>query len=226
MHSSTQGYTLNPGVSFCLTSGRAIFLDQIADRYLALDTAADQAFVRLLKGLSLTEQEENQIDILVEQGFLSLSDGGPVPRQCGIGLPTSIVALSNLRRPSGLAQLCFAWRVMTARRQLRRHGLYKSLQAFRIARTLEQKGSLSPASIVREAADLLHTISRYMTRHDQCLPISLGLARYLQRRGVDCQLVLGVQLGPFQAHCWVQHGHQLIGEDLDMVRTFTPILVV
>ncbi|RYM07421.1 lasso peptide biosynthesis B2 protein [Sphingobium cupriresistens] len=39
-------------------------------------------------------------------------------------------------------------------------------------------------------------------------------------------VVLGVQLGPFSAHCWVQHEDRLVNDRVDMVRTFTPILVL
>jgi hypothetical protein len=40
------------------------------------------------------------------------------------------------------------------------------------------------------------------------------------------ELVLGIRLQPFSAHCWVQHGEFLINDTLDRVRTYAPVLVV
>jgi hypothetical protein len=45
-------------------------------------------------------------------------------------------------------------------------------------------------------------------------------------KGIRPDVVLGVQLGPFSAHCWVQHEDRLVNDRVDMVRTFTPILVL
>ncbi|WP_206243567.1 lasso peptide biosynthesis B2 protein [Novosphingobium terrae] len=221
-----QGYALNPGVTFCFTGSRAIFLDQIADRYLTLGNTEDLAFSRLLEGAGLDQSDLEQITALVGQGFLQPAKPGRLPQPCSAAPPVTAAHSAGRKGPSGWAQLQFALRVMQARRQLRRHGLYKSLESFRIGRVSRTQHTSPSLAVLGEATELLRTISRYMTRHDQCLPISLGLARYLQNRGVDCKLILGVQLGPFQAHCWVQHGNQLIGDDLDMVRTFTPILAV
>lgn len=69
--------------------------------------------------------------------------------------------------------------------------------AYRIGRRLRQP--------VRRSLDPLPWDSR-------CLMRSLVLLRMLARRGVVCQLVIGVRPGEtFEAHAWIEHGrHPLL----------------
>jgi len=69
--------------------------------------------------------------------------------------------------------------------------------AYRIGRRLRQP--------VRRTLDPLPWDSR-------CLMRSLVLLRMLARRGVVCQLVIGVRPGEkFEAHAWIEHdGHPLL----------------
>ena len=68
-------------------------------------------------------------------------------------------------------------------------------------------------------------ISRLVSLRDACLPHSLAVAERLIRAGQPAQLVFGVRLGPFAAHCWVQQGSLVVNDRVEIVRTFTPILV-
>jgi hypothetical protein len=61
---------------------------------------------------------------------------------------------------------------------------------------------------------------------DACLFDSLALMRYLSYYGVFPTCVLGVQTGPFAAHCWVQQESIVFNDAPEYVRKFTPILAV
>lgn len=61
---------------------------------------------------------------------------------------------------------------------------------------------------------------------DACLFDSLALMRYLSYYGVFPTCVLGVQTGPFAAHCWVQYQGIVFNDAPEYVRRFTPILAV
>jgi hypothetical protein len=61
---------------------------------------------------------------------------------------------------------------------------------------------------------------------DACLFDSLALARYLSYYGVFPTCVIGVQTGPFGAHCWVQHETVVFNDAPEYVRRYTPILTV
>ncbi|HEV7717235.1 MAG TPA: lasso peptide biosynthesis B2 protein [Steroidobacteraceae bacterium] len=61
---------------------------------------------------------------------------------------------------------------------------------------------------------------------DACLFDSLALVRFLSAYGLFPTCVIGVQTGPFAAHCWVQDGDVIFNDEPEYVRRFTPILAV
>jgi hypothetical protein len=61
---------------------------------------------------------------------------------------------------------------------------------------------------------------------DACLFDSLALVRFLSYYEIFPTCVLGVQTGPFGAHCWVQHDAVVFNDAPEYVRRFTPILAV
>jgi hypothetical protein len=83
--------------------------------------------------------------------------------------------------------------------------------------------SLRPLAEVAAAFRLSRLIASPL---DRCLPRSLAAAHGLLDRDIVPELVFGVRLQPFAAHCWVRHGQVLVNESLDQVRNFTPILTL
>lgn len=226
MISPSLSLTFATGISCCDVNGRLILLDQKADRYLALAQAEDQALRALIAGLPLDADAADRLENLTQQGLLMFSQTAASPKACNVILPTTAYGSSDSASLSTRIQLMFALRIMIARWRLRRSGLHARLRSLQIRKARLMVRDDAPAPALQEAANLLARITLFTTSHDQCLPIALGLADHLLRRRVSCNLVLGVQLGPFQAHCWIQHGDHLVGDDLDIVRTFTPIAVI
>lgn len=64
------------------------------------------------------------------------------------------------------------------------------------------------------------------TAADRCLPRSIALALCLAARGCRAQVVIGVKLAPFAAHCWAQSGDEVLNDTAAEVRRYTPIMVV
>ena len=58
-----------------------------------------------------------------------------------------------------------------------------------------------------------------------CLYDFLALCRFLQRRGIVADLVIGAKLHPFGAHCWLQDGEILLNDSVSVARDFEPVLV-
>src|SRR5262249_6564763 len=61
---------------------------------------------------------------------------------------------------------------------------------------------------------------------DACLYDSLALMRYLSYFRLFPTCVIGVQTGPFAAHCWVQEGGVVFNDAPEYVRRYTPIFAV
>jgi hypothetical protein len=59
---------------------------------------------------------------------------------------------------------------------------------------------------------------------DACLFNSVALLDFLALHGQYPKLVFGVRMRPFQAHCWVQHEDTVLGDTVERVSQFTPIM--
>jgi hypothetical protein len=59
--------------------------------------------------------------------------------------------------------------------------------------------------------------------HAACLERSLLFYWYLRRAGVPVRFRMGVQMYPFLAHAWVEHGGRAINDLPEHVRQFRPI---
>jgi hypothetical protein len=60
----------------------------------------------------------------------------------------------------------------------------------------------------------------------RCLIDALALDHILLSRRLRSQLVFGVRLSPFRAHCWLQTSATVLTGTAAEARNFTPILVV
>ncbi len=108
---------------------------------------------------------------------------------------------------------------------------FRSLYA--IARSVEKHAGRRQASDSHRQQQLAVEIAAFdrlrplaFTSRDQCLFDSLALTIYLAGRGVRVQWVIGVEVNPFKAHAWVQHGTEVLNDLHDRVKRFTPLLVV
>ena len=82
---------------------------------------------------------------------------------------------------------------------------------------------------VNEARRLvcLYNRLRPVMPHDYlCLFDSLSLLEFLARHDCYPNWVFAVQLEPWGAHCWVQYGTTVFNEDLDLARTYLPVMSV
>ncbi|WP_370584620.1 lasso peptide biosynthesis B2 protein [Novosphingobium sp. KA1] len=61
---------------------------------------------------------------------------------------------------------------------------------------------------------------------DRCLPLSFAMAFEMKRSGCRCNVIFGITLEPFRAHCWTQFEDRVLNDRLDHVLDFKPILVL
>lgn len=218
-------FRLPAGIFYCEASARLVFLDLRRDRYLCLTEDGERCFRRLIAGTPLVS-DEPELAQLAEDGLLARSSESVSPLPCVPPMaPTRSLVDSN-GRPAARRVAHAAWRLALSRATFGLQPLHLSLEhlAARKKRVVDETEDAEAA-----AAEVAHAFERtglWLAPLDQCLPRSLAIAHALIDLNVRANLVIGVKLRPFAAHCWVQRGETLINDAIDHARTLTPIMVV
>ncbi|MBU4567917.1 MAG: lasso peptide biosynthesis B2 protein, partial [Alphaproteobacteria bacterium] len=227
-------YALSRDAAYCELPAACIFLDIKSDRYLLI--CGQQAdWFRQVRGAAsgheISAEARKFAGILASKGILvpGRGDGKPIApfRKCP---PTGSV----LEPPSA------------ARRNATLPGMFRLLQSLAYCAALQRrphiaaclaavgrwKGQMegrrpAPPERVAELARQFHAASPlFFSAQDACLFRSLLLLRYLTLRGAAPDLVFGVRLSPFLAHCWIQYRGIVLNDHLESAASFTPILAV
>lgn len=220
------GFALRRGISFCLVGERTIFLDLPADRYFCLSPAVESSFTRLVAGGGDAPENDQHVYGLVERGLLVATPHAGSPCPCpSIPIPEASM-LDAAPHPSSCSGIGLALcSLVAARVRTKVTGLARALSWLETRKANVRPCDVKPRKLDQIVADFIGA-SHFMRLHDNCLTQSLAVAARMIANGLLPEVVLGVQLGPFAAHCWVQCGNRLVNDRFDTVRTFTPILVV
>lgn len=214
------GWGLRSGISYCEIGNQFVFLDTRADRYFELEPATDAAFRTLLSHPSLPADDPALRHLQLHQLIVETPENVIAP--CAHPAATGSLLDEQLPLPSSLSRLMAMGMFTVARGRFLWRGLHAELQAFsRIAHHTMPNRQI-PLSLVAA----YHAADGLIRSHDRCLPHSLALARALVRRGIRVEVVIGVRLRPFAAHCWIQRGPVLVNDRIDPVATYTPILAL
>ena len=100
------------------------------------------------------------------------------------------------------------------------------LAARKTAAVASGAGTFDLARASREVAAFIRLRPLLFGAQDACLFDSIALMRFLSYSRIFPTCVIGVQTGPFGAHCWVQHEAVVFNDSPEYVRRFTPILAV
>ncbi|MDC7810149.1 lasso peptide biosynthesis B2 protein [Sphingomonas koreensis] len=215
------GFGLRAGVSYCEVAGRLLFLDVRRDRYFCLSEASEAAFRRVAQGAEAAAPDAAALAGMIGDGLLV--PGAP-PRRCPpVPQPQRSVVDALEGVSSSVATLGAIAGLVRARAALRLLGLARTLArlppAIGTPSEAEQEANTIQVAAAYQQAGLL------VTALDRCLPRSIAVADRCRRLGIPVDLILGVRLQPFAAHCWVQLGATIVNDRLDKIRNFTPILV-
>lgn len=212
---------LRSGLSWCICTRQAVFLDLARDRYFCLPEALDGAFRRWAAGEQIAPADQ---DLLAGCGVLEPGDGGCATPACH---PPALNDLAIDRASHGSIPDVLA----AILGQIRAWWWLKRLPIASIVSRLTTRspGASSQAqgeTRLREIAAAFATGAMLLRAADQCLPRAIAAWRLCSRHGQDVALIFGVRLNPFAAHSWVQSGDAVIVGDLEQVRLYTPILVI
>ncbi|WP_206240145.1 lasso peptide biosynthesis B2 protein [Novosphingobium terrae] len=224
------GFQLRSGISFCEVSDRLLFLDVVADRYFCLQPGAEHAFRNMVSGADLDDSDARELDGMIRAGTLlqTRDHRTPTPlrgtRHASLSMLDSVEG-QELSVSSGA--ICGALiAIFIARFSLQHRRLHATLRAIDLRKIPWPRSGQVDLEAVQAAATAFEATSRFVRSHDKCLSRSIALARYLAARELPADLMIGVKLRPFAAHAWVQSGRWLVNDRIDMVRDYTPILVV
>ena len=209
---------LRAGLSWCICSGRAVFLDLARDRYFVLPEDLDPAFRAWAADGSASPPWVGRMlstGLLVEAEWTSRA-----PATC----PPAVRDLAETAGASRLTDVVAAGVTqLQARLALSSMPVGKILTRMANRRPTEGPGRGGQPVRIANAFRSLATVLR---AEDQCLPRAIATKWMCDRRAFDSALVFGVRLYPFAAHSWVQAGDAVVVGDIEQVQLFTPILVI
>lgn len=219
-------YQLCESVSFCWTDQSAVFLDVKRDRYFRLAQRAEAIFRTLCE---VGGQAVPDVRLLVSQGLVEATDDIVRPLRPASAQPPTVSLIDSPVGAETLSASAFAdiaWRLARARVRLKGSALTTTLSRLRTAR-IRQTASLGDRPLaVTALARRFNTARRRTPFPPACLPDALALLDFLSDHQVYPDLVFGVRLDPFRAHCWVQAEETVLNDALDPILAHTPILVV
>lgn len=214
-------YRISQGVSFCTLDGGTVVLDERQDRYFLLRSTAAQALQSLSDGMDITDNDAKRLLELriIAEGAIGHALNKPIALR-----PANASAMDLPHRPAQ-SSVGAGFEIAVAL-----SSAFASLRFRRLDRVLHGLGraappQVAPAGDVIALAQLFERIRSQLPLKRTCLLDSIALIRFLDGRGHSADLVMGVALNPFAAHCWAQAGDVILNESLDCAATFAPIRV-
>lgn len=218
------GFNLAEYIYYCEIDDQRVFLDLNGDRYFSLPVQANAAFSSLLAAAAPENASPADIDPLLQAGIIVAAPRGKPIKPTGHPRPTrSLIeeavggAAPSLREVAEVGLF-----VLGARRAVLKARLPRLLGALARRRAA---GLTIPGKEREGAIGKFLVARRFIPVAPNCLYDSLALCRFLQRRGIAVDLVIGAKLHPFGAHCWLQDGTTVLNDSLSAARDFAPVFV-
>ena len=198
------------GLAWCVIGEVAVFLDIANDRYFRLAEAENARFLDEVG--TETSRHFHQPD-----AFPLPANWQPPARRCG-AIDQGPFRLGDVARA--------LWVQRRVERRLDARSLSGVLGDLR--ETISGRHLTAPLKSERIRRDIraFQHARLLRTAADRCLPRSIAMALCLARRQCRANVVLGVKLAPFAAHCWAQCHDEVLNDELEEVLRYTPILVL
>jgi Transglutaminase-like superfamily len=230
-------YYLSPSVHWCAVSGHCILLDVATDRYLQLPvvefeallpfvSTADRKLEDMPAELNRTAQDLLAVNVL-------LRNPRDVIQTPQAQLPRPATLVSRLDRSARRAKSFRIWlRFITACVSADYCLRHTSLNAISIRVSQRKRQFCSGPSpyIGDEGVSLVsmfNALRPFYPRNYLCMFDSLALIEFLANWRLFPEWVFGVNVDPFQAHCWVQSDDVVLSDTLGFsARWFSPIMTI
>jgi hypothetical protein len=219
---------LNEDISYCRLDGRLFFLDIHRDLYFQLPEDLERNFLDYLKAPDAIDVDElarcSQLPQSTTDAHGNTASDIESPSQ---SVPETHDTDESIS--AGVIWDVFIT-VANTRRQLKKQRLKSILQALsEYRRTRISLAAIDEAEVQRrvaEAANAFNRVRPYVPIETSCLIDSLSMVRFLAKRGLHSNLVLGVACDPFSAHAWAQHGALVLNDSVGNALAYVPIRVI
>ncbi|NBW10621.1 MAG: lasso peptide biosynthesis B2 protein [Caulobacteraceae bacterium] len=94
------------------------------------------------------------------------------------------------------------------------------------ARTRGAPADAPDAAAVETALAAWRAVLPWIPGEGECLQRAWLLRVWLGANGIRADWIFGVRTWPFGAHCWLQIGDAVVGDTLERVGNYTPLMVV
>lgn len=220
--------SLREGLSCANIDGRIYMLDLATGRYSRLSDETSEAFTAVVARSPLDARLRAALSTLLDSGLLIAADRAEQPNLlCAAKAPTGSFfddpALQGSRL--AVAQALLLLLIFTLRLRLQGVGTVVRAIEQRKAHARFAKGPWIEARIAVIIAAFAR-VDLIIGRTSRCLPRSTALMSMLLSAGCRAEMLFGVADRPFNAHCWVQRGPELLSDRLEQVHEFTPILQI
>jgi hypothetical protein len=231
-------YTICEHAYTCVAGQHLVFLDIQRDKYLCLDLETTATLLPYLRGRSFVFRDPPLFEsaawasvtrVLAELeqrnliALLPLDQAAPSVEQVAVPNRSISGATGNRHRRTAAGACEVLLAVTRSAVMLRCRTLAKTISHVTQRR---RSAAMSRADVGHDSLMQRFASSRSrFAKTDACLANSLALLDFLAIHGLYPKLVFGVSMRPFQAHCWVQHEGTILGDTLERVSRFTPIMV-
>ena len=242
-----QSYFLAPHVYPCFTEDHVVLLDLERDKYVGVAREQVSALARRVKGwpgvggsAAAGKDSGGTPGSRAESVFAKMLATGMLTTDPMIGKDASPVDIPAASAP--LIEPDLEWRPAIGVLDVVRFLVASALTSFsmhllpirsvmrgvtrRKAEGLAARGPVDIAVARRATEAFIRMRPLLFGAQDACLYDSLALTRFLSYYGQFPACVIGVQTGPFGAHCWVQEAGFVFNDAPEYVRRFTPIFAV
>lgn len=217
---------VDESISYCELDDRLFFLDLQRDRYFQLSETLEHRFRAYVE---VPENSAN-LDQLLAQGLRL--HASPINAAVAAA-ETSVPELPDLEARVDVVSIFDTMAVVwMTRRSLRTQPIayvLEEMDDYRrrkvAARSAAVRGQKAKQDLI-SAANAFNHVRPYIPIARSCVIDSVSLIRFLAKRGLSAQLVMGVACDPFSAHAWVQSGSLVLNDSVGSVQGHVPIRVI
>lgn len=221
-------YELRDGLSFCQVDGHPVFLDIRNDRYFMLPTSLERVFSTYASGITT---DVGTLAPLIARELLVTARPHPARPPPAMNSPVrSVLEQQATARRASVHDYLEALAAVVGIRFLL---MMKPLDSVLRDVCVRRDARVPSACASQAAATTEDTVTathcflqarKWIPVARMCLLDSLALVTYLTNRGLAANIVFGVSLSPFSAHCWVQSRDIVLNETVTGAISHTRIL--